>query len=103
MLADGKPVQKQDGPSHPDSKGEKCVCLHVLVCNLCVRVCVYVLRARVTHVLCVSHMCVCVCVCVCVRACACAVFSISTLMTSYDQVSCPNSDCSLGLRCYICR
>ena len=63
MSADGKQVQKQDGRSHPDSKGEKCVCLHVLVRNLCVCLCV----------------CVCVCVCACVRACA--VFSIPTLIT----------------------
>ena len=76
-LAGDKQVPKQDRQSHSDSKGEKCVCLHVLVRNLCVCACM--------------HMCVCV-------------FSIPTLMTLCDQASCPNSDCSLGwIWCYICR
>ena len=50
MSADDKQVPKQDGRSHPDSKGEKCVCLHVFV-----RVCMRTLVSA------------CVCVCVCVR------------------------------------
>ena len=55
MPAGGKQVPQQDGRSHPDSKGEKCVCLHVFVCaQLCLRVHVYV---------CV-HVCMYVCVCV---------------------------------------
>ena len=46
--AGGKQVPKQDGRSHPGSKGEKCVCLHVFVCAhmyvlyMCVHVCMYV-------------------------------------------------------------
>ena len=40
MSTGGKQVPQQDGRSHPDSKGEKCVSLHVLVSNLCVCVCV---------------------------------------------------------------
>ena len=48
MSAVGKQVPQQDGQSHPDSKGEQCVSLHVFVfAQLCLRV----------HV------------CVCVRAC----------------------------------
>ena len=42
--AGGKQVPQQDGQSHPDSKGEKCVS-HVFVCaQLCLRahVCEYV-------------------------------------------------------------
>ena len=57
MSADSKQVPKQDGPPHPDSKGEKCVCLHVFVCaQLCLHV----------HVYEGVHVCMYVCVSACV-------------------------------------
>ena len=42
MSADDEQFPKQDGPSHPDSKSEICVCLHVLYAHSCVCVCVCV-------------------------------------------------------------
>ena len=45
MSAGGEQFPQQDGRSHPDSKGEKCVCLHVLVCaqlSACACMCVFV-------------------------------------------------------------